>query len=333
MCKMARNFFDDNRDGEKRPTFFERIRGERVELSPDEPKVLEKPNIPNFFKLLGRKINTLLSVNLLYVFGNFPVFFVLFAISGYPSLHSFAPPFQQYAPLLGASYYDGSPAIAALLGVFGVQTGITVPTAFTYTLFALGILILVTFGPVNVGTTYLLRSIVREEGLFLWSDFWYAIKRNVKQEFLFGIIDLAIMGLLVYDFIYFYLNLNGTMMMNILFFLTFAMCIVYCMMRMYIYLMMITFDLSIFKLLKNALFFTILGIKRNIMALLGLIVIVALEYVLMSVFFPLAAILPFILMFSVGGLICTYAAYPKIKEIMIDPYYKESDKSAESEEA
>jgi len=326
---MGRNIYDDNRDGEKRPSFFDRIRREREEISPDEPKVLDNPSIPNFFKLLGRKINTLLYVNLLFIFGNFPSFFVLFAISGYPSMHSFAPPYQQYAPLLGASYFDESPVIASLLGIFGVQTNITVPTVATYIFFALGLLILFTFGPVNVGTTYIFRSMVREEGLFLWSDFWYAIKRNVKQEFVFGILDLGIMALLGYDFIYFYLNLNGTMMMNIMFFLTFAMIIVYLIMRMYIYLMMITFDLSIFKLLKNALFFSILGIKRNIMALLGLIVIMAIEYVFLYVFFPVAVILPFILMFSVGGLLCTYAAYPKIKEIMIDPYYKETKNTSE----
>ena len=93
---------------------------------------------------------------------------------------------------------------------------------------------------------------------------------------------------------------------------------------MYIYLMMITFDLSIIKLLKNALFFSILGIKRNIMALLAVVVIVAFWYVLRVVFFPLAVILPFILMFSVSGLASAYAAYPKIKEIMIDPYYEEN---------
>lgn len=327
---MARNIFDDNRDGEKRPSLFERIRGEREELSPDEPRVLDNPSIPNFFKLMGRKINTLLYVNLLFVFTNFPIFFVLFAISGYPSMHSFAPAYQQYAPLLGASYFHDSPVIASLLGVFGVQAEITIPTTLTYVLLGLGLLILFTFGPANVGTTYLLRSMVREEAIFMWSDFWYAIKRNVRQEFVFGILDLIIMALLGYDFLYFYLNMNGTIMINIFFFLTFSMIIVYAMMRMYIYLMMITFDLSIFKLLKNALFFTILGIKRNIMALLGILVVIALEYVLMAVFFPLAVILPFILVFSVCGLIGAYAAYPKIKEIMIDPYYKESKGSAEN---
>ena len=319
---MAHKIFggdDNNKEG--RHSLFDYFRREREEISPDEPKVLDNPTLGSFFKLLGRKINTLLTLNLMFVFGNFPIFFVLFAVSGYPSMHSTAPYYQQYAPLLGASYFDHSPLIASLLGVFGIHANITVPTVFTYILFGLGFLLLFTFGPVNVGTTYILRSIVREEALFMWSDFWYAIKRNVRQEFVFGILDLAIMALLGYDFLYFYMNLSGGTLIYIMFFLTFAMAIVYAMMRMYIYLMMVTFDLSIFKLLKNALFFTILGIKRNIVALLGVVLIIAVNYTCLILYYPLGVILPFILMFSVGGLMCAYAAYPKIKEIMIDPYY------------
>jgi len=239
----------------------------------------------------------------MFILCNFPVFFVLYAISGYPSIQTFAPYYQQYAPLLGASYFDQSPLTASLLGIFGVQAGVTVPTTATYIFLALGLLLLITFGPANVGMTYQLRSIVREEGLFLWSDFWYAIKRNWKQGLIYGVIDLLIMGILGYDFLYFYLNLgSGSTPISIMFFMTFAMCIIYAMMRMYIYLMMITFDLSIFKLLKNALSFTILGIKRNIMALLGIVLLFALEYLVLYIFFPIGVILPFIFLFSIGSL-------------------------------
>ena len=42
------------------------------------------------------------------------------------------------------------------------------------------------------------------------------------------------------------------------------------------------------------------------------------------VFAPLGVILPLILLFSVGAFGCAFAAYPKIKEIMIDPYYFET---------
>ncbi len=313
----------NEQENKKRTTWFERVQKERQGVDPNEPKALDTPTVGAFFKLLVRKINTLLSVNLLYVFGNFPIFFFLLALSGYVSDSSFSPYYQQYAPLLGASYFDPSPVMAALLGTFGIQVSITIPTSVTYILYGLTALLLVTFGPVNVGTTYLLRTMVREEGMFLWSDFWYAIKRNTRQEFIFGAMDLIIMFLLGYDFLYFYLNLGtGSTLIYILFFLTSAMIIIYAMMRMYIYLMMITFDLSIPKLLKNALFFSILGIKRNVMALLWILVLFAVEYVFAIIFFPVAVILPLIFLFSFASFGCAFAAYPKIKEIMIDPYYK-----------
>ena len=321
---MNKNYNNEMEEKKSRFNLFDRFRKEREGVSPDEPKVLDNPTVGNFFKLLGRKINTLLTVNLLFVFGNFPIFFLLLGATGYFSIESFSPYYQQFAPLLGASYFDQSPLMASLLGIYGIQATVSVPSTATYILYGLSALLLFTFGPVCVGTTYLYRSMVREEGMFIWSDFWHAIKRNFKQGLLYGIMDLAIMGILAYDLLYFYLNLGGGTMMYIFFFLTFAMCIVYTFMRMYIYLMMITFDLSIIKLLKNALFFSILGIKRNIMALLAVVVVVAFWYVLRIVFFPLAVILPFILMFSVSGLASTYAAYPKIKEIMIDPYDEEN---------
>ncbi len=315
----------------RRPTWFDRARKEREGISRDEPRALDKPNVKNFFKLFGRKINTLLSVNLLYVFGNFPIFFFLFALSGYLSDSAVAPNEQMLAPLLGSSYFDPSPVTASLLGSFSSLSDIMIPSAATNIFFALTALLAVTFGPVNVGTTYILRSMVREEPIFLMSDFKYAIKRNLKQGLIFGVIDLLFIGILSYDFLYFYLCLgSGSFFIQMMFYLTTAMIIVYAMMRMYIYLMMITFDLSIVKLLKNALLFTILGIKRNIMALLWIILLLITEYVLLIVFFPLAVILPLVFLFSFGAFGCAFAAYPKIKEVMIDPYYTEEEVAEKS---
>ena len=93
-------------------------------------------------------------------------------------------------------------------------------------------------------------------------------------------------------------------------------------MRPYIYLMLVTFDLSILKMFKNALLFTVLGVKRNIMSLLGILLLVGIEFALLMLYFPLGVILPFVGLFSIGYMMQIYGAYPKIKEIMIDPYYE-----------
>lgn len=89
------------------------------------------------------------------------------------------------------------------------------------------------------------------------------------------------------------------------------------------YIVMVTFDLSIFKILKNALIFSLVGIKRNVMATLGIAAMVFITYYLMIVILPIGIIIPFVLLFADCAFMSCYAAFPKIKEIMIDPYYKD----------
>ena len=45
----------------------------------------------------------------------------------------------------------------------------------------------------------------------------------------------------------------------------------------------------------------------------------------MGIFLPLGLILPFVILLGMAGFMCNYASFPKIKQIMIDPYYKEVD--------
>lgn len=290
-------------------------------VSKEEKQIWENPNLSNFFKFLKRKVNQLLSVNILMIFGNFPIFFALFAVSGYLSIHSTSPYFSLFAPLNGVMHFDSSPTTAVLFNIFGMQSKITVLSTGDFVLLALACLTIFTFGPVCVGTTYILRNMFRGEGIFLWHDFWYAIKRNLRQGLIYGILDLFIMFLLAYDIFFFHLNFGNSVVMDMMFFACLVLAVLYFFMRMYIYLMMITFDLSILKLLKNALLFTVLGVKRNSMALIGTVAVLAINYLLLALYFPLGVIMPFVCGFSLCSMIGVYAAYPKIKEIMIDPYY------------
>ena len=295
-----------------------------------ELKVLEKPNIANFFKLFWRRLSQLNTINLFYVFGNFPLFFGLLALTGYTSLDVASPGVGVYSALKGSLYFAGggsaalnSPVIASLNGIFGKQAITSVPTTLTYVLYGLTLLFLFTSGIVNVGCTYLLRNMIRGEHLFIWKDFWYAVKKNIKQALIFGVIDIVISVLLVYDMIWFNVNMRTTSSMTVLYFMSFGLILIYFFMRMYIYPMLITFDLSIFKMFKNALLFTVLGIKRNLMCLLGTVLVIALNLLIYFTFIPIGIILPFIITIALCNYLSVYCAYPVIKKYMIDPYYSE----------
>ncbi|MDD6094208.1 MAG: DUF624 domain-containing protein [Clostridia bacterium] len=291
-----------------------------------ELKVLEKPGFVNYFKLLGRRMNHVFSVNLLTVFGNFPIFFALAAIA-YTTREVLGPDSQIYPVLFGSAYFDHSPVITALLGIFGRQDSISMMTTATYVFLGLTLLLFITFGPVNAGVAYIIRNIMRGDPVFVWSDFWYAIKKNFKQALIFGIIDLLMIGMLAFDMLSYRVNAGLSSINMMLYVISYGMSILYFFIRMYPYLMIVTFDMSIFKIIKNSVFFAILGFKRNVMALLATVILVVLDIYLIRLFMPLGLILPFVILFGLLQYTSVYCAFPKIKEIMIDPYYKEVSKA------
>ncbi len=307
MSERKFKLFDFNRDGKG--------------IEKDE--VDGPPNLITFFKKYKRKFSRLLSVNIFMVLGNFPLFFAGLAIAGYGSIQSTAASSPLFAAVHGISRFDPSPVAAALAGIYGLQTPLTAYSTGSFILFGLSLLTLFTFGPTNVGTTYILRNLIKGDPVFMWSDFWYSIKRNLKQSLLLGILDLIVSFLLIFNIRFYFSNLNNTFQTGLMFYISLAMLILYFYMRFYMYILLITFDLSILKILKNSLIFSILGFKRNLMATLGMLVLAALNFIVFVYIPPLGIVLPLVLTLSNGAFMSTYAAYYKIKEIMIDPYYNE----------
>lgn len=279
-----------------------------------------KPNLSGFFKQYKNKFSRLLSVNIFMVLCNFPIFFAGLALAGYGAIRSTAPASVLYPIVSAMEKFDPSPVSAALKTIFGLQSPLTAFSTGSFILFGLSLLTLFTFGLTNVGTTYLLRNLARGDAVFMWSDFWYAVKRNLKQGILLGILDLVVSFLMVFNLRYYYGGLNGGFAGGIMFYLSLAMLILWFYMRFYMYLLLVTFDLSIPKILKNSLIFSIIGFKRNFMATLGILVLLLLNYMVFVYIQPLGIVLPLVLTLSNGAFMSTYAAYFKIKEIMIDPY-------------
>lgn len=298
--------------------FFKK-RNEEREVSRDEEEKISVPNLSSFFKLYKRKFGRLLSVNIFMILGNFPIFFAIVAMAGYFDYSVGAPANPIFQIINGAAAFDSSPSMSLLLSTFGEQKTLMLPSSLTILFFALSALVVFTFGWVNVGTTYILRSLVRGDPVFMWSDFWYAIKRNKFQGMIMGILDILFLGVICFDISFFYVNL-GAFYMNLMFYIALFIGVTYFIMRFYIYLLIITFDLKLSKVLKNAFIFSIIGFKRNIMAILGIICLLIVNIVLFVYFLPLGLTFPFVLLFANGAFMSTYAAYYKIKEIMIDPY-------------
>jgi uncharacterized membrane protein YesL len=295
---------------------------------PDAKEEDTTPTLKRYFKLLGRRFWKLISLNLIMLPLILPFLICLYLFVSMPQ----TPVAEDFLvpQLFGANAVVQSPSITMLFDILGTQKGIPVYGVGAYIgMGACFLFLFLTFGWQNVGATYIVRNMVRGDAVFIWSDYFYAIKRNLKQGFLMGLLDATAIFALCFDLVYFSGQPN-TFMGNLGFYGVIALIILYFIMRFYIYLLLVTFDLSIRKIFKNALIFTTLGIKRNLMAILGLIVITAIHVLLIPLLIatPLGGIpiiLPFIWYLAITTFTCAYAAYPIIDRYMIAPYVSATD--------
>lgn len=303
--KRKFKLFDMNRDGKG--------------VDPGEDTT---PNLKFFFKQFGRKFSKIISLNILMIFQVLPILISLY-------LYFFASPttptqyFPEYAALFGIQEASSTVTGAVNAGLFSFQLGL--PTYNTYVYWVIGALmvfLVVTYGWQKVGSIYVTRGLVRGDSVFVFSDYFYAIRKNWKQGLILGLIDCLCIGVLAYDFVYFY-NAAPSGLTNLMYAMTFALIIVYMIFRFYTYLLLVTFNMKLSKLFKNALIFTVLGIKRNVLALIGLALVTAFAVALIVLLLPVGLgvtiVLPLVYYLGVCAFIYTYAAYPVIKKYMIDP--------------
>jgi uncharacterized membrane protein YesL len=274
------------------------------------------PNVGYFFKSLWRKFPKLISINLLMILQNLPL---LGAILTYIWAYK-TPTFTNtsYPVLYGIARFSESPADELVASLSGIQLRIPLVERVILPILLLLLVYILLFGICNVAFSYYMREMIRGNPVFLFSDFKYAVKKNFKQGFLMGLIDVLILGVLAFDFA----NMPSN---SIIYFLILGVAIIYFMMRFYLYLMLITFDMKIGKMFKNAFILVILGVKRNLLAILWLIVMLALNFAIFVLYMPLGIALPILYFFSFSTFTTAYAAYPVIKKYMIDPYETKSD--------
>lgn len=281
-----------------------------------------KPNLLFFFKLLGRKFTQLLQLNLMLLFLVIPILVVI----GIYFLGDKAATVTDitFAPLYGINRMLPIPSSGVGVDMSSMQMDLPVfSPVMNIVIIAMVLFLALTFGWQQTGAAYVLRGLFRGDAVFVFSDYFYAIKRNFKQAFFMGLLDFVCTAVLILDFLYFY-NLTGAFGFDFMYFTIFALSIIYIIMKFYMYTMLVTFDLKTFKILKNSLIFTVLGIKRNIIALLGIALIIAIHAFLIILLMPfgitIPIVLPFVYIMAILGFIATYAAYPIIDKHMIAPY-------------
>lgn len=295
--------------------------------------------------------------------------------------------FKGFFTMYGRKFWNISNLnLAMAVYILVVAFGIWQLSAHTLAFYIfLGVVTLL-FGLVNVASTYVTRGYVRGDPVYIFSDMKYAVKNNLFQGIILGVIDVVIIFLLIFDIIFWSgIDLNhmaeiaisenqvqseqvtdnieeretknyeieqndasqlsaqtetvpnsesvsvpeqqkgNSFFESLSFYTCLFLLIVYSFMRCYIYLIAVTFKLSIFKIFKNAFIFAFLGIKRNILAILGIFAVCFINFYIFACIPMVGILLPLIITLGTCTFIGSYAAYPVIKKYMITPYYKDEE--------
>lgn len=101
--------------------------------------------------------------------------------------------------------------------------------------------------------------------------------------------------------------------------------LIYAFMRMYLYLLLVTFKLSFFKIVKNAFIFAFVGAARNFAAAFGILLFAVANFAIFT-FMPMVGILlTLIITLASMAFVGAYATYPVIKKYMITPFYPDEE--------
>ncbi|MDD2578907.1 MAG: DUF624 domain-containing protein [Clostridia bacterium] len=287
-----------------------------------------------FFVLLGRKFWKLISINLMYLLFSLPILILsMFAANYFLAIT---------VPVLTVDN------LAQVLEQAGfaefLQEGVTIEefaaTQMLTLFITLGVMItglsLIVSGPVHAGVTYILRNYSREEHAFVWMDFKDHARRNFRQSLLAGLFSLLVTIVFVFNLAFYSQSafVGNPYLRTILFSVMLILFIFWTIMQMYLYPMMVTFNLSLRQLYKNAFLFTFMRLPLNLLILIAsLFIVFVLPLGLVLLGYGISVLLSILwvalLAFAVNLLMTNLFVYRAMDKYMIQRLNQTEDAGAE----
>lgn len=211
-------------------------------------------------------------------------------------------------------------------------------------LWAVTALPLVTKGWADAGLTFITRNFSREKHAFLKEDFFETVKKNRKNAFIIGMINMLVTGILIFNMLLLIPKMvpglyglfgateipkpqDLSLIETVILMLTLAGYVTFTWMKYYIPFLMITFKLSIKQVYKNAFLFTGANMKVNLIISAILIAVYGVMAAILLLFpYAMTAVILLFLCVSVvpafRSFLIQYSIFPAIKRLIIDPYYE-----------
>ena len=181
-------------------------------------------------------------------------------------------------------------------------------------------------GLAAVGFANVTRNLARDKHTYGFSDFVETMKANWKQALGAGLLNVLLMTVMIFGAWFYFWGTDLIARIGL------GVCLVafamFSIMKYYIWVLILTFDLPLKAIFRNAFYFVFLNIKNNL-----LIGTVCLAYYALVVFtlvmlpHPLTLTLLLLLTIMIfpgfKHLLIQYLVFPSVKKHMIDPYYEE----------
>jgi len=177
-----------------------------------------------------------------------------------------------------------------------------------YILFCLPV---ITIGPATAGLTYVLKRYSAGEHSWIRSDFIEHFKKNFRQGFCIGTVNLIVYILLLTN----YLFLGTTAQFGFLKYTVLTIAAIFTMMQFFTYSIMINFNMKIIDIYKDAFILTVVRIWSNLL-ILALILALLYVYIIVcgGIYYIIILLVP---MFSTIGFIATFYVGPIIDKYLV----------------
>ncbi|MCD8329062.1 MAG: DUF624 domain-containing protein [Ruminococcus sp.] len=183
---------------------------------------------------------------------------------------------------------------------------------------ALLLVAILTFGPATSGFVKVVRNYSQERNAFLWSDFSKAFRQNYFQSVIMGAVDIVFTVGFVVAIVCYNEWASESSIIYIPFVITLSCMLMFIMMHFFIYLLIVSTNLSLKNILKNSFLLVGVSLKKCLITL----VITAFIVLLFVFLYPYSFfILPFWPLSFICFLIC-FNCFPVIRKYVIDPYYE-----------
>ena len=255
----------------------------------------------NYFDILGRKFWKILQVNLLYVLTNI-LFFGAFVFMLLP-----------FIVVVDEAYTTNvinEMILPILSGKALIPIGLFIPFIF--------------IGPATAGLTYVVRNYAKQEHAFLMSDFFEHTKKNLKQGFLASLITTVVLYLFITAVIFYF---NAVSFKPLILVLAVILSVILISASFYIYPIMVTFDMKLRYIFKNAFIFALAKLPQNFFILFVITVV----HVLLIWYLPIVwALLMVLILIGWTSYTINYYVWHVIDKHMMSQIEKDGTTEEES---